>query len=375
VGGIVLAVAACAAALFAASSACLPDLGALPSASDEAGSPPPPPTGPVCGDGIIEAFDAGTETCDPGDAATPGCAACRVTCEGTLDPSTQHCYFAAAPQADFAAARDACLARDAHILTIDSVAERDVVGSLAGPSAYWVGLSFEAALGAYGTRGAGVAQGLEPGWPEPAKGTGPCPGCFGFGRDGGGFAPLEDASVTASCVVASGAAWFGVECTHVTPPPQTICEREPRGQRSQSCGGAFCFTLPVTTKSYVLIPSPATADQAAKGCEDLSGRLVVLGSAEEREALVRELLTVFPFDPRDPLEVKRHWIGLSASDGGAFTWADGQTESARPVPWADGEPRAAGGAAYLRVGEDKYDTGLVSVETGPAEAHPYVCER
>lgn len=371
----------CASAV-ALAAACLPELGALPAEPDV-------PAGDAgadkCGDGLIASLDdGGGETCDPGDASPPGCERCRVTCAGgRLDPVTHHCYFGVGPRASFQEAFQKCRSEGAHVVTIDGEREARLVAELVPADArYWIGLSYEAALGAYGARGSGVDPGFEPGWPEPLRGTGPCRGCFGLGLDGGGFAPLDDGGAdggsasSLACVASAGGAWLGVPCAGASTAFETVCEREPRGQRGQSCGGALCFTLPSTaaTKSYVLVPVLETAEQAERTCADYpGGRLVVLGSPEEREELVRELATAQPLELL--LDVRSYWLGAARSDGGGWSWADGRDESALAVPWSDKQPAASGARAYLQIAAEKYDTGLVSVETNPAVTRAYVCER
>jgi hypothetical protein len=368
-----------------AGGACLPELDPLgpePSA-DEGG--PLPFVG--CGDGVIATLDDGGdagESCDPGaiDAQVPGCRGCQLECEGVLDPTSGHCYFAGS-NVEYSAATSYCQGKGAHLLTLASLKEADLVkrlvpdgGDVAG---YWVGLSRLPALGeAYGP-----SRAEEPGFPYPPAGgfaAGPCEGCFGLGADAGVF-PLEEEELDASsasnaqCIAARGGAWFQVACNRGTTRT-TICEREPAGRRAQDCIGGFCFTLASTAKvkRYLVVVSAAGPDEAAQTCAGLDGgSLVVLDSAEEREQLAHEILG------RDPGAVEQQlWIGLAA-DGGVWAWEDGvpaTADAGRPLPWGHAQPVASGaGRAFMRLHALAYDTQLAYADDGGKAPRLYVCQR
>lgn len=120
-----------------ASAGAPPNAGA---AGDEmggaAGEPSATPE-PVCGNGIIEAG----EECDASSASDhDGCnAQCRVACaeHGTdvLASSDHHCY-AGYGEKEFAQARQDCESRGAHLATISSVAENELVAPLINESKY-----------------------------------------------------------------------------------------------------------------------------------------------------------------------------------------------------------------------------------------------
>jgi hypothetical protein len=375
----VLAVLAVTAAL-AAAGACLPNLVAVggEDASFEGGVVP----FRGCGDGIIETLDDGGdagESCDPGgDASVTGCNGCQITCEGgELDPSSQHCYFAAGADTSYGAAASRCRDLRAHVVTLSSDEEVALVGRVAlDPRGYWVGLARSSLLlGAYESN-----RVEEPGFPAPPltgapAAGGPCAGCFGLGADAGVFplAPGVDASdnqADTSCVASSGGAWFQVPCNS-GPSRATVCEREPAGARAQDCIGGLCFSLPQTrgVKTYLVVVSAADPETAAASCSGLDGgSLVVLATSQEREQLAHEIVT------RYPDEVSELWIGV-VDDGGAWVWEDGVALGARPAPWGNAQPDGggAGARAFLRVGARAYDTQLAYADQTTPRL--YVCQR
>ena len=333
--------------------ACLPDLAALPAPQPDAAFP----IANACGNGVI---DTDAETCDPGpnDAGTQGCQDCNVVCEGVLDPVTKHCYFAVQSSTSLPDAKDACRARGAHVVTIGSFDERKNIEAL-DASPYWAGEFRGSPLNAYGSLN---GLGLEPGWPEPEAGTGPCPGCFGFGLDGGSVAgDIEQ------CIVDGDGGWLGVPCAG--RGYGTICEREPTGRRYQVCNGGLCFSTPetATIKSYLVILQRDTAANARTNCRSFGGQLVTLESAEERAALTRELLLMAPFDDSSSNEF---WIGLHTDGAATWTW-----EGPRPglaQPWGDKEPRP-GTDAFLTITVG-YDSSLARAGGAAGELLPYVCQ-
>ncbi len=363
-------------------AACLPDLAAtaerlVPEAAPE------PFVG--CGDGVVATLDDGGdagESCDPGkpgdvDARAPGCEACQIRCEGTLDPVTHHCYFAGGTDSDYNAARARCKAAGGHVVTFASAVEAALVSKIPSVApGYWVGLSRSSTLNeAYGPD---PSRAEEPGFPSPPL-TGPCDGCFGLGADGGVF-PVEDAAIpNPNCLAGRDGSWFQVGCAGTVRT--TICEREPVGTRGQFCAGGFCFTLPATAgaKSYFVSNGVADADQAAASCAQLvgGGSLVVLGSAEEREQLAEQI--AHETLARDTTLVSVElWIGL-AKDGGAWTWEDGvvaKADASRPLPWGNAQPPAetVSSRAFMRLSTTAYDTQLVHADEGQAP-RAYVCQR
>ncbi|HEY8075285.1 MAG TPA: C-type lectin domain-containing protein [Labilithrix sp.] len=362
---------------------CLPDLDALPpgpgDGAGEAAAPPNP-----CGNTIVELQqDGGGEQCDPGDASDPGCVDCKVVCENDsgIDPTTGHCYFRLDPSAaDFRSAAEACARSRAHVVTIASEQERQIVEQLDAGS-YWVGLSFAPSVGAFTVGDAFRSplprpDGIETGWPHPPC-SGPCPGCYGLGLDGGDFALLDGAvAPAASCsenvvpCVARVAAnrWAEVECTDAGAPLATICERDPQGTIvAQTCGGVPCFTTRASKKLYLLYGEPVTADQAT--CP--GSQLLHIDSDEERQDLVRALADVLGFVEQPEIFV---WIGLHTDASGAWVWDDGTTPSSDLHLWGEAQPPAGGtGRARLRL-NSHYDSGLVYANATPGEKSAYLCE-
>lgn len=347
--------------------ACLPDLEVPPAVTVPESGVSSSSRG--CGDGLIETLDDGGdagESCDPGEAGTPGCSACQLVCEGTLDPVSGHCYFAVGAQTSYKDALAKCDERQAHVVTFSSTAEAALVDTVAGGEAYWVGLAYnDAELSAYAP-----ANREEPGAAR-AQESGPCPGCFGVGLDAGTF-PASDGGVV-DCVAADHGQWTQAPCE--SKSLVAICEREPVGLRMQSCAGGYCFTLPATVgrKTYLLVVSMDTAEQAALTCASLEGgALVRFDSREEREQLAHEIVARFPGEPR--LEF---WIGLQSVEG-VWNWDDGN--ASRPPVWGNGEPgdAPAGTRAYVSISAgavSPYDTQLAHADKRTAEALRYVCER
>lgn len=348
--------AALAGTLLVASGACLPDLAAPPD-----GAPLPPPDvlaviTPTCGDGVIDTVDSGgatDEECDPGDAGTEGCTRdCRIACDGGSVDTMGHCYFFAGSVDGFGEAQGRCGGSGrAHVVTIGTQREADFVGD-AGlvDGGYWVGLS-RTAFGYI------TFPFSEPGWPSEGNA---CPGCFALGPDDAGRFANIDAGT--DCVAGGGERWANHACTG--RELAVLCEREPAGQRIYFCNGPNCIDgLPATPKRYVLPADLVTAADAPAACAPY-GRLVTLDSSEEREQLVRELVTRFDV----PFTV---WIGLSQTDAGAV-WDDGV--ASRPLPWGDREP-LANGRAHLAVVVGSFDTQLAHADGDEAARRLVVCQR
>gem|GEM_PF-1225762 len=374
----VAAASACTFALaWAALAACLPDLAALPPEPTpfEAGSRP----FRGCGDGVIESLDDGGdagESCDPGDAGVKGCSACHIACEGVVDPRSGNCYFAIEPTSSYNAALTRCRAENAHVVTVASEREAELVASVAGATTPWIGFSFNP-----GRSGFESANEVEPGLAEPGT-SGPCPGCFAPASADAGSVPVDgDASAaTASCIVArSATTWARVPCTGATFA--TVCEREPAGLRAPNagnCSGGFCFNVVASAggKTYLLASSAADSEGARAACTSIDGgSLVVLASREEREQLAREVLAKNPFDVAAETTF---WIGLAA-DAGSWTWDDGVPADgdagARPLPWGNAQPPdAAVARAYIRLSATAYDTQLAYADPSTSSVRLYVCQ-
>lgn len=364
----------------AAAGACLPDLTAIADAdanAEDAG------VTRLCGNGVIDTTtDGGGEQCDPGDpgadAQVNGCRDCRVTCSGGLiDPTTNHCYFAAGSDTKYADARARCLRVGAHVVTIDSEGEQAFVRTLAADeSGYWVGLVLDPATGAYRP-----SRLEEPGFPyTPRSGgatTGPCEGCFSVGADAG-VLPIADVDASElSCVAlrAEGDAgrWFQVPCTPSPPVARpTVCEREPDGVRTLvDCPiGAYCFDVAATygKKRYFIFNAAVDPDVAAQSCAAVErGTLALVSSREEREQIAHEVLAHSP----EAIE-QQLWIGLT-TDAGVWTWDDGVVASSRPSLWGDRQPLDAG-RAYVRITATSYDTQLAYAD-GTRTPRLYICQR
>jgi hypothetical protein len=383
---VVLAALAAGAGAVAVVGACLPDLDPL-NAPTEAGPPAEASSGThigqFCGDGLISLLDDGGyagESCDPGggdaaaldDGSTSGCAACQVVCQGAIDGRSDHCYFLVGRTTSSHDAFEACKKAGSHVVTVGSEVEANFASSLvadAGGGPFWLGLEYHPSANGYVT----PPFVDEPGYVYNSGDS--CLGCFGGASSDGGRLPPFDDSGAPGCVVSDGGAWFGARCDGISGPGlQTLCEREPPGQRDYVCGGALCTTVPFTfgKKRYVFDPTPVSVDQASQNCtvQYPGSRLVQLDSREEREELVREILLILGPGAQPTL-----WIGYrrdSTSSDAGWVWEDG--DAGRPVPWASNEPAPGGGGrAYLRV-YDGYDTALAATEEDQAVRYT-LCER
>ncbi len=343
--------------------ACLPDLVTAASANGAADAPTViavvPPT---CGDGVIDSVDNGAATneqCDPGDAGSVGCTEdCKIACDGGAIDTMGHCYYAPGATPTYPDAPSLCLAARGHVVTFASQREVDFVND-AGlvDGGFWAGLQLIPAVGYVAPRF------LEPGWPATGNA---CPGCFAVGVDDAGRFANEDAG--SDCVVAGGARWTDHACGGGREIVSVVCEREPVGQRIYFCGGPNCTDLPATfgSKRYVLPTELVTGTDAVAVCAPY-GSLVMLDSAEEREQLVRELVTRYPA----PQTI---WVGLTVR-AGVSIWDDG--DAGRPAPWANDEP-ATDGRAFLSIADPQvitFDTQLAHVDGDPAARRLVVCQR
>lgn len=356
-------------------NACLPELEALPVVPAEGGSPTEV-TG--CGDGIIATNDDGGdagESCDPGSGAANGCNKdCTISCAGVVGPSG-HCYFLADPS-DYEQALKNCNTVGGHVVTIGSENEAALVARVADGGTYRVGLLLDDNLSIVAYKTPLFVE--EPGWPGTRTS---CPGCLAFGaNDAGEFAPLvPDSGTDHRCLVAGpDGQWLQVACKDSDAGVATICEREPVGQRSQSCGGPLCTTLPSTAgkKRYVVSISPATATQADEFCRSYpGGSLVVFDSREEREELAREIRQLVPASQQNP--VLTAWIGLAKTDD-RWQWADGvdSLDGGRPAPWANTQPAPTGkGRAYMRLDVTAFDTQLAIAGDDDSASRLFICQR
>jgi len=372
--------------------ACLPDLRDGPSQIR-----PPPPSGPACGDGVIDyggAADAG-EQCDPGDATVTGCTRrCEVDCVGGyVDPQDDHCYFIAESSvaATYEAALAECNKANAHVVTFESFDTRSrVVAALEAqfaPSWFWVGLSTEPMQNnAYVSAGDD-----EPGYDRT------CAGCFFFGPGGAGNVRridlLDGGTANGGPWVIDAPrskAWYQFGQATLDPlgraiQPKVMCEREPPGASAEPCSGAFCVTARITlgSKRYVVVPSAASGDEAARACGTpvdggRAGQLVVFPSRDEREAVLREARNVLePYGFDNGFD--KVWIGLARqSDADPWRWDDGSPLDVDAEPWAGNQPPDGGSSGPLRAYAEldsflHYDVQLARADD-PAAKHPYVCE-
>ncbi len=375
-GVVVAGLGAVAALTVLGPSACLPDL----VVASEAGP------APYCGDGFIDP-DAG-EQCDPGPPSSDGgassaCQDCRVVCsvgaQATIfDPTTNHCYYEPGPTSQEANAVNVCEGADGHVVRFVSEKELSLVSNWAALAPFWVGLFSKANPPGWFPNEPTV----EPGW------FGDCPGCFA----GGGVLQKVDAGVALTrCVTAgnpsddAGSTWSESLCAPTATVTNlsrwTVCEREPAGIRTRVCGSNLCLTVAATqsAKRYVIVTTSAGANDAAIACANQGGKLVIFGSAEEREQVGYE---IGQSERRYGLAVDTGlWIGLSNPTGngpGGWAW-DVPDAGMSALPWGVGQPGASGSRAYVLVQPQQ---GLLDSELARAgnasdaggETHFPLCE-
>lgn len=105
--------------------------------ADGMGGEPSEPSEPVCGNGKRE----GSEECDDmGAEGQDGCNAdCQVVCghfgEDAVESDDHHCYQGY-DEADFESAQADCVQRGAHLVTIGSAAENEIVASFVASSKF-----------------------------------------------------------------------------------------------------------------------------------------------------------------------------------------------------------------------------------------------
>jgi hypothetical protein len=271
----------------------------------------------------------------------------------------------------------------AHAVTFASDAEFRAVAAHIDAGWFWVGLHETSDIDDYS-----ALPDLEPGWSIP------CTGCYAHNPNLN--AGLPASTVTGSggayCVQASSdltqPAWQKVPCVSATPAINVLCEREPVGSLAAQCDAGTCIQLVWTygTKSYVYGAVPLSADEAEQTCHGLGGRLMVLGSRDEREQLWKELgkLTVVP---------PAVWVGFSqpsvSGDAGArdagnndgaipWVWDDDAGANAYPSPWGYNRPTAAANhstRAYLIREPTQQSDNTLARDDGPMPTSlPYVCE-
>jgi hypothetical protein len=146
------------------------------------------------------------------------------------------------------------------------------------------------------------------------------------------------------------------------------------GTRARPCGnGLWCFTTAATSKRYTLVANVAGAS-APDACGALGGRLLVLGSREEREQIAAEI--------EHAVGDVEAWIGLSTTGGGQWAWDDGATGLAPASLWAVTQPSLVSGAgrAFLHLEAGVVDSELARTASAtpndPTNVARYaVCEQ
>lgn len=204
-----------------------PSEGGAGSDAGAGGNPeqPNPPDEPQCGNGVLE---AGEECDDAGEAGQDGCEACQVVCshfgQGTLESADHHCYNGY-DEDDFQGAVAACKARGAHLVTISSGEENQIVRMLVNTSKFIGGLE-DVALNQKGQGDyawiTGEAMTYE-NWadPEPNRADSRC-GNTGAGSIGSGERCYEH------CMAMNGMGkWEDRRCDQ---EDGYVCEWEPAGQ-------------------------------------------------------------------------------------------------------------------------------------------------
>jgi cysteine-rich repeat protein len=106
-------------------------------AGGAAAEPDDMPVPPVCGNGKLE---AGEQCDDAGHDGEDGCSAeCQVVCSdfgSDVEASADHHCYAGYDEADFGGAQADCEERGAHLVTITSAAENDIVNGFVNSSKF-----------------------------------------------------------------------------------------------------------------------------------------------------------------------------------------------------------------------------------------------
>jgi hypothetical protein len=295
-----------------------------------------------------------------------------------------------------ASATDLCTTiTGGHVVTFASEEEYQAVLSYyldAGTDGapFWVGLEVTHSQTDYGYAS---AADHEPGWRPD------CAGCYAHTPDP--TVPLQGNN--GSCVEAAPAAhptaWQSVRCRGGSAL-RVLCEREPSttpgSSQATECEAGICINLVWTypQKTYVYMYNGLPADDAQQSCRSLGGRLVVLGSRDEREQLWYQLSKEPVADT--PVQV---WIDLArayvdagadaAIDGsagitsvraGPWVWDDEAGADSYPPPWGGQQPIAPGPGvstrAYLQYDPMSSSSTLaVDLPLNPTIDPPaYVCE-
>jgi hypothetical protein len=297
----------------------------------------------------------------------------------------------------FGADRRVCgmLPGTVHVATFASEEEFAAVAANVDAGWSWVGLSEPRDIDDYIS-----IFPFEPGWSTP------CTGCYAHNPNPTAGLPQGTAmgSGGAYCVQASSdlsqRAWQKIPCSSVDPPINVICETEPVGSHVRSCDAGTCVDLVWNygEKTYVYGGVPVSADAAEQACRALGGRLVVLGSRDEREQLWKELGLGNNVLLRPSTGV---WIGLSKSSGavagdggtgdagnglpdaassaGTWTWDDDAAVDIYPSPWGFNRPKTGdpdlSTRAYLYNEQPMASDDTLARNDGPMPtALPYVCE-
>jgi hypothetical protein len=299
-----------------------------------------------------------------------------VGSQATLpDPSTGHCYYEPGPTTDEGNSVAVCESAGGHVVRFVSDKELTLISDWAAEAPFWVGISLQASKSGWYPNEVTV----EPGWDRD------CAGCFA----GGGAIEQGDAAADiGTCVTAGaladggGGTWSESVCRQtvaVAPFHRwTVCEREPVGTRTRACGANLCLTVAATqgVKRYVIVPTRMEANDAVIACAGQGGRLVILGSAEEREQLGYEV----------GLQLQRAlpaaadlWIGLSTNlEDGGWGW---DLPPGMSPPWGNAQPFQPGPAsrAYVLVEpqQDLLDSELAragNASDAGGETHFPLCE-
>jgi hypothetical protein len=363
-------------------TACLPDLGPRAQAQALPDASPLVPLKRRCGDGVIQLDQDYAEECDVGDAgpdAAFGCRpdTCTLACEGVVDARTKHCYFTLPGPMPYEAARQACIDRGAHVLTVGSAQELALLQQH-GPfreSNIWLGLKQATSLEVPGYL---AARGDEPGWPlVPLSSR--CEGCFAATADASvAFAPFEVDAGPSLCVVTrlgEGTEYRSASCN--AREIVALCEREPPGQSAEPCFGGVCLRVPETraAKRYLLVREALPGTQARQSCLGLGGRLAVLSSPREREQVARALSDALLTRDRPKVAV---WIGLGKI-GEEWRWDNDAAVTPEASPWGNDAPETNDAGApntfgYMVLADTRvYDAQLAHADDGNTP-RPYLCE-
>ncbi len=238
------------------------------------------PSGPVCGDSVLDR----SEECDDGN--TDDADACPSTCvlcsgaEAFMLPDNRHCYTRHAGPASWQVAREACADAGGHLATYTTEFESTrVAATLLRTNDAWIGLFYRI-----------MVQNIQWVTEEPLLVT---QWRRNEGTFGNGICIQQGSTVPGA---PEPGLWFGAPCTREA---SYVCERAGWLLRSDDNHAYRAF--------YKLV----TWDQAAAACAAVGGHLATITSDKEKDFVAAFSGSL--------------WLGAHDKDqDGVFAWTTGE---------------------------------------------------